>query len=54
MYNKQLVRSIFIVAMVLLVPGDTWSANSNVSVGKKILVEGDGEKAVRHSKVLLH
>ena len=54
MFNKQLVISIFIVAMVLLVPGETWSANSNVSVGKKILVEGDGERAVRHSKVLVH
>ena len=54
MCNKQLFRSILIIALVLSVPGDTWSANSNVSVGKKILVEGDGEEAVRHSKVLVH
>ena len=54
MSNKQLFSFIFIFAMVLSVPGDAVSANSNLGVIKNIVVKGDGERAVRHSKVLVH
>ena len=54
MSNKQLSRFIFILIMVLSAPVDTLSAKSNPGFSKNILVEGHGERAVRHSKVIVH
>ena len=54
MSNKQLSSFIFILIMVLLAPVDTLSAKSNPGFSKNILVEGHGERAVRHSKVIVH
>ena len=54
MSNKQLSSFIFILIMVLSAPVDTLSAKSNPGFSKNILVEGHGERAVRHSKVKVH
>ena len=54
MSNKQLFGPFLIIVMIILVPGVSWGFNSNVKVDTKILVEGDGVEAVRHSKVLVH
>ena len=54
MLNKQLLGSLLVLAINLLVSGVSWGSNSNAKVDTKILAEGDGAKAVRHSKVLVH
>ena len=40
--------------MIFLVSAGSWGSDGNAKVDTKILVRGDGGKAVRHSKVLVH
>ena len=54
MSKKQLFSFILILSMFLTGPNQTLSANSDSGFSKNIIVEGYGERAVRHSKVTVH
>jgi rhodanese-related sulfurtransferase len=51
---KQILGPFFLLAIILFVPGVSWSSHSKAKIGIKILAEGDGVKAIRHSKVSVH
>ena len=54
MSNQKLFSFFLILSMVISVSGNALGANNNLGIKKNILVKGDGERAVRHSKVLVH
>ena len=54
MDNKSIFGFVFVLALILMVPGAVIGFNYNSKVDIKILEEGDGVKATRHSKVTVH
>lgn len=54
MDNKVILGFVFTLALILIVPGAGWGFDNNSKVDIKILAEGDGVKAIRHSKVTVH
>ena len=54
MSNKNKFDLFLLLAMIFLVPAGSWGSDGSAKVDTKILARGDGTKAVRHSKVLVH
>ncbi len=51
---KYLFAPFILLVAIVTVSGTSWSSHSNVEVEVKILAEGNGSGAVRHSKVSAH
>ena len=52
---KRITYNTFLALLLILTaPGVGWCFNNNSKVEIKVLAEGDGTKAIRHSKVTVH
>jgi len=54
MINNKIFSSFLLLVMSLVLPGVGWGSHSDTKVVTKILAEGDGARAVRHSRVSVH
>ena len=54
MMNRKKLETFLALLVVLIVPGVGWCFNSSSKVDIKILANGAGTEAIRHSKVTVH
>ncbi|MBT3992249.1 MAG: peptidylprolyl isomerase [Rhodospirillaceae bacterium] len=54
MLRKIILGVSFLMAGILFTPGLSWSSHGAADIDTKVLAKGNGAKAVRHSKVLVH
>lgn len=54
MINNKIFCFFLILVTSVVLPGVSWSSHSDTKVVTKVLTEGDGASAVRHSRVSVH
>ena len=54
MMKRKTFNTFLALLLILTAPGVGWCFNNNSKVEIKVLAEGDGTKAIRHSKVTVH